>query len=179
MKLSSEYRFLAIIFVIIFSSVINPKSLKAQYNEFYYTNLDKIYMLEKDMSYDRVNDVLGITPNDIYVDYNSGKKIVTYLYKNTYHEIPSNELLNEVALYGGSPKYDPKEDHTLFCVFDENSNQLESYITDLGRKNGQSVLKNEKKLKSYIQNPKKPRNDKKLKKPNNKIGGGFGKFANK
>ena len=158
-------------------SMLKPTSSVAQYNEFYYTNMDKIYMLEKGMSYDRVNDILGIKPHDIYVDYNNGKKILTYLYKNTYQEVASNELLNEVALSGGSPKYDPKEDHTLFCIFDENTNLLESYITDLGRKSGKDVLKDEKKLKSFVQNPKKPKAKVKIKKNSAKLGGGLGKFG--
>ena len=157
-------------------AVVQPTQSVAQYNEFYYTNLDNIYMLEKGMSYDRVNDVLAIKPHDIYVDYNNGKKILTYLYKNTYQEVASNELLNEVALSGGSPKYDPKEDHTLFCIFNENTNLLESYITDLGRKIGKDVLKDEKKLKSYVQNPKKPITKVNIKKGSAKLGG-LGKFG--
>ena len=99
------------------------------------------------------------------------------MYKNTYQEVASNELLNEVALSGGSPKYDPNEDHTLFCIFDENTNLLESYITDLGRKSGKDVLKDEKKLKSYVQNPKKLKAKVKIKKSSAKLGGGLGKFG--
>ena len=52
------------------------------------------------------------------MDYNNGKKILTYLCTKTpTQEVASNELLNEVALSGGSPKYDPKEDQVLCFAF--------------------------------------------------------------
>jgi len=48
------------------------QSPKAKYD--YYTTVEKIYKLEKNMSYLKVNDILGIQPHDIYVDFNNGKK---------------------------------------------------------------------------------------------------------
>ena len=133
--------------------------ITSQSKEYYYTTIENIYKLEKDMSYNRVNDILGVLPNDIYVDYNNGKKIVSYLYKNRYHEIPSVDIDKEVGLSGGSPKYlsNTKEDKTLFCVFNENDNTLETYITSVGREKAITVLKDEQNLKAFIENPVKPK----------------------
>jgi uncharacterized protein (UPF0297 family) len=133
--------------------------ITSQSKEYYYTTIENIYKLEKDMSYNRVNDILGVLPNDIYVDYNNGKKIVSYLYKNRYHEIPSVDIDKEVGLSGGSPKYisNTKEDKVLFCVFNENDNSLETYITSVGREQAIKVLKDEQNLKSFIESPAKPK----------------------
>ncbi len=79
------------------------QSPTAKYN--YYTSVEKIYKLEKNMSYLKVNDILGIQPHDIYVDFNNGKKIVTYLYKNTWHEVEKYLTDTEKGLNGGTPKY--------------------------------------------------------------------------
>jgi hypothetical protein len=75
------------------------QSPTAKYN--YYTSVEKIYKLEKNMSYLKVNDILGIQPYDIYVDFNNGKKIVTYLYKNRYHEVENTLTDSEKGLNGG------------------------------------------------------------------------------
>ena len=47
----------------------------------------------------------------------------------------------------------------------------------MGRKSGKDVLKDEKKLKSYVQNPKKLKAKVKIKKNSAKLGGGLGKFG--
>ena len=133
------------------------QSPKAKYD--YYTTVEKIYKLEKNMSYLKVNDILGIQPHDIYVDFNNGKKIVTYLYKNTWHEVENTLKDSEKGLNGGTPKYKVSndEDKSLYCVFDQNTQLLSSYVTDLGRGQASEVLKDEQNLKSYIKNPSKPR----------------------
>lgn len=129
----------------------------SKYN--YYTTVEKIYKLEKNMSYMKVNDILGIQPHDIYVDFNNGKKIVTYLYKNRYHEVENTLVDSERGLNGGTSKYltSSDEDRSLYCVFDQNTQLLSSYVSDLGRSDGKEVLKHEQSLKSYIKNPSKPR----------------------
>jgi hypothetical protein len=133
------------------------QSPTAKYN--YYTSVEKIYKLEKNMSYLKVNDILGIQPHDIYVDFNSGKKIVTYLYKNRYHEVENTLTDSEKGLNGGTPKYltSSEDDKSLYCVFDQNTQLLNSYVTDLGRNQASEVLKDEQNLKSYVKNPSKPR----------------------
>lgn len=133
------------------------QSPTAKYN--YYTSVEKIYKLEKNMSYMKVNDILGIQPHDIYVDFNNGKKIVTYLYKNRYHEVENTLTDTEKGLNGGTPKYltSSEDDKSLYCVFDQNTQLLSSYVTDLGRNQASEVLKDEQNLKSYIKNPSKPR----------------------
>ncbi len=45
----------------------------------------------------------------------------------------------------------------IYCVFDQNTQLLSSYVTDLGRNQASEVLKDEQNLKSYVKNPSKPR----------------------
>ena len=158
-------------FSLLISFQLINTEISSQSKEYYYTTIENIYKLEKDMSYNSVNDILGVLPNDIYVDYNNGKKIVSYLYKNRYHEIPAVDIDKEVGLTGGSPKYlsNTKEDKVLFCVFNENDNSLETYITSAGREQAVSVLKDEQNLKSYIENPVKPKKFSKSKGNKNRV----------
>ena len=158
---------LTLLMTVIFTQCTTQQTVseapKAKYN--YYTSVEKIYKLEKDMSYLKVNDVLGIQPYDIYVDFNNGKKIVTYLYKNRYHEVENTLTDSEKGLNGGTPKYltSSEDDQSLYCVFDQNTQLLNSYVSDIGRNKASQVLKDEQNLKSYVKNPSKPRKLKKKK----------------
>ncbi|HIA05312.1 MAG TPA: hypothetical protein EYN71_01115 [Flavobacteriales bacterium] len=144
----------------------------------YYTTVKKMTQIRTGMKLDAVNSTLGISPHDYYLDVNNGKKIMVYKYKHRYHKVLKMEVSKERGLAGGSPRF--RKANNAYFVFDQNSGKLDGFITDLGRKQGEEILKDENYLRLFLDDPEKMRGlTSKSSKKSSPSSGGKGGFFKK
>ena len=112
----------------------------------YYTSVDKIVLIEKGMTYDKVLDVLKSQPNKL-LSFSESKGMIyqfKYLlkskrYKNTEDTFVYDNYLAQKDHY--------KEEKSLYVFFNKDK-ELEKYYTDIGQARSNDVLNWENTLNS-------------------------------
>lgn len=119
----------------------------------FYTTIDRIYNVEPGMKMTEVNNALGVSPYELYLDLNTGNKIVVYLYTHRMQAIPMNKQDREEYLSNGREVY--KHEGKIFAVFGQGDGKLISYMTQTGRNSGLNEMKWENVVRYVVENPGK------------------------
>lgn len=112
----------------------------------YYTSIDKIVLIEKGMSYDRVLEVLKSQPNKL-LSFSESKGMIyqfKYLlkskrYKNTEETFVYDNFLAQKDHYS--------DEKSVYLFFNKDK-KLEKYYTDIGQARSNDVLNWENTLNS-------------------------------
>ncbi len=105
----------------------------------YCTTTENIYKLKKGMTLNEVTSTLDVEPKDLYFNRKDGSKVVTYKYKVQYQKVPKWFKNRELYLRGNSDYF--KSEGTLYVILDAQTNKMENYITDSGRKQAKKLFK--------------------------------------
>jgi hypothetical protein len=111
----------------------------------YATTTENIFNLTAGMSLDDVSKTLKSEPTDIYSNIVENQKIVVYKYRKNYQLVPVKKKDHVDYLRGEKRIY--KDESNLYVVIDSRSNKLLYFITDSGRKAGNSELNQALKVK--------------------------------
>ncbi len=132
-------------FIILFTGLFLTSCSVVMHPKF--TNVDSLLNVNRGESINKVIDKIGFMPYDIYVQETTGYKIVTYKYKIKEREIApeSKDFLGSEK--SGNEKYVGKL-HDVYFVFDVND-KLITFITDNGRDDGHSVLRDDEKIINF------------------------------
>ena len=118
---------LSIITPFIFISV-----LSAQVYEPEFTTIDKLAEVNLGMSEEKVTEILGIPPYDVYHDVANNCKVLVWHYKHKGHIISSNNNNKSQSLSSGQTVF--FKPNKVYFKFSENDRRLLSYFTEEGQK---------------------------------------------
>lgn len=117
----------------------------------YYTTIEKMYAVDPGMTVAEVNNALGISPYELYVDLNTGNKIVVYLYRYRMQQVPVTKTDREEYLSNGRERY--AKEGKMYAVFGQGDGKLLTFITDAGRQAGLNEIKWENRIRYIVQSP--------------------------
>lgn len=130
--------------ILSFSNIVMAQELTEERP--YYTSIDKIVLIEKGMSYDRVLEVLKSQPNKL-LSFSESKGMIyqfKYLlkskrYKNTEETFVYDNFLAQKDHYN--------DEKSVYLFFNKDK-KLEKYYTDIGQARSNDVLNWENTLNS-------------------------------
>ena len=130
--------------ILSFSNIVMAQELTEERP--YYTSIDKIVLIEKGMSYDRVLEVLKSQPNKL-LSFSESKGMIyqfKYLlkskrYKNTEETFVYDNFLAQKDHYS--------DEKSVYLFFNKDK-KLEKYYTDIGQARSNDVLNWENTLNS-------------------------------
>jgi hypothetical protein len=117
-------------------SIITPfifvTSMSAQVYEPEFTTIDKLAEINLGMSEEKVTEILGIPPYDVFHDVANKCKVLSWHYKHKGHIISSKDNDKSPSLSDGQTVFfNPNK---VFFKFSENDRRLLSYFTEEGQK---------------------------------------------
>lgn len=101
---------------------------------------------------ENVNSTLGVLPNEFYTNFSDGNKVLVYKYKKQYQLVPlKSQNDKEYLANGGKEKF--IKENNLYVVFDQKTDKMAYFITDIGRETAKKRIAESNLLKLIKADP--------------------------